>query len=375
MYFLKKWKIDIYGRQRMDKKAFILLFAGIFVLSGCGQSDIPSVENVASRTGEEINTGYAESGGISGTGGIEEDENSENNESAEALPQPLEVPVNTRAEEIHYHSGDDIHLGSAMRRCRSDGDNIYLVYGGLDLYVMPISADEHSRADIDNPEGLDVCNITMDIYGRIHLLMSRGGEEWFIWRLDEDYQIEKVTDVSAYFETPRVPVCFLIDKDGTYCFLWSIDRDGIIVDSEGELKHRFNPKSLEIRWIYEAAAGKDGRIYLVYSDGDDKLKIGELDVESGAVKKEASALCFPGSENFTSMSGGTDTNLLLFSPYSGIWAYDHENGVMENRVPLSEIGFDNCPEFYPLGFLADGRLLLMGWSDNDYYLKYIPAGK
>ncbi len=368
MYFLKRWKIDIY--------AFILLFVGIFVLCGCGQSDIPSMENVASRTGEEVNMGYAETEGIAGTGDIaEDDENSENHELFQDLPQPLEVPVNTKGEEIHYHGEDGINLGSAMRRCRSDGDNIYLVYGGLDLYVMPIGADEHSRANIDNPEGLDVCNITMDIYGRIHLLMSRGGEEWFIWRLDEDYQIDKVMDVSAYFETARVPVCFLIDKDGTYCFLWPIDRDGIIVDSEGELKHRFNPKSLEIRWIYEAAAGKDGRIYLVYSEGDDKLKIGELDVENGVVKKEDSALCFPDSEIFTSMFSGTDTNLLLFSPYSGIWAYDHENGVMENRVPLSDIGFDSCSEFYPLGFLADGRLLLMGWSGDDYYLKYIPAGK
>ena len=359
----------------MGKRALILLLMG-FILSGCGNSDIPLRENVDNSVSEESNTSISEIGGIEGTESMAEaDENNKNSESSEDFSQLLEVPVNTEAEEIYYHGEDGINPGRAMRTCRSDGDNIYLAYGEPDLYVMPIGADEHSRANIDNPEGLDVCNITMDIYGRIHLLVSRGGEEWFIWRLDEDYQIDKVIDVSAYFETVRVPVCFLIDKDGTYCFLWPIDRDGIIVDSEGELKYRFNPKTLEIGWIYEAAAGKDGRIYLVYSDGDDKLKIGELDVESGTVKKEDSALCFPGSENFTSMSGGTDTNLLLFSPYSGIWAYDHENGVMENRVPLSEIGFENCPEFYPLGFLADGRLLLMGWSESDYYLKYIPAGK
>ena len=71
-----------------------------------------------------------------------------------------------------------------------------------------------------------------------------------------------------------------------------------------------------------------------------------------------------------------------------MWAYDYDNGSMENRVPLSEIGFDPNTEFYPLTFLPDGRLILLGKTVNnnpidgvgdenfkDWLLKYIPAGK
>ena len=84
------------------------------------------------------------------------------------------------------------------------------------------------------------------------------------------------------------------------------------------------------------------------------------------------------------MAGGTDTNLLLLSPYSGVWAYDKESGI-ENLVPLSEIGFGSNTEFYPLTFLPDGRLVLLAGmadgnymddeSSKDWLLRYIPIGK
>ncbi|MDE7224065.1 MAG: hypothetical protein K2O34_09825, partial [Acetatifactor sp.] len=118
-----------------------------------------------------------------------------------------------------------------------------------------------------------------------------------------------------------------------------------------------------------------GRIYLVYRDRDEKLEIGEFDVENCTIKREAAPLCFSGDEVFSEMSSGTDTNLLLFSPYSGVWAYDHEKGILENRVPLSDIGVTRDANFSPLTFLPDGRLLLLERSRNDTYLRYIPAGK
>jgi len=358
------------------RKALILLIVGVFFLSGCGQRDNLSTETVDAGFSVSEDTGEdEEETSMNFTQTEESAEAYETNRPSEDLPKPLEVPVNTGAEDILYRGGDDIDLLRAMRRCGSDGENIYLVYGEKDLYVMPIGADQHSRVNIDNPEGLDVCNIDVDIYGRLHLLMSRGGEEWFIWRLDESHQVDKVMDISAYFETKQIPGWFLIDKDGTYYLQWSINRDGIILDREGALKHRFTPQSLGVLWIYQAAVGKDGRIYIVHGYMDQELEIGELDVESCSIKKEDSSLCFSGDETFSAMSGGTDTNLLLFSPYSGVWAVDHEKGVLENRVPLSDIDFGGETEFWPLAFLADGRLLLLGKTGSDNRLKYIPAGK
>lgn len=361
------------------RKAFISLLIGTFLLSGCGQSDNFLIEVTDNDVNEEIDTNVTEP--------EDKPETDENTGLSENLRKPLEVPVNSRAEDIHYHGEDGIDLFRAVHCCKSDGEKIYLAYNEPDLYVMSIGADEHSPANIDNPEGMNVCNVAVDTYGRIHLLMvGQNYDKCYIWRLDEDYRIDKVIDISAYFETKRTPLWFLIDKDGTYYFQWPIDRNGIIVDSEGVLKHKFTRESLGIREIYEAAVGKDGQIYLVYGTYEDvKREIGELDVENCSIKEEDSPLSFSGNEVFAAMSGGTDTNLLLFSPFSGVWAYDNEQGIMENRVPLSDLDPNINTEIQPLTFLPDGRLLLLvktvnsnnsnNSDDKELVVKYIPAGK
>lgn len=358
-------------REKMYKrKAFISLLIGIFLLSGCGQSGNPLTQTAENDVDEKINTNITEA--------------DENSESYEGLREPLEVRVNTQAEDVHYYNEDGIDLLRAVHRCVSDGENIYFAYYEPDLYVMPIGADEHSPANLDNPKGLNVCNIAIDTYGRIHLLMaSQNNDEWFIWRLDKDYRIDKIVDISVCFETKQSPFWFLIDKDGTYYFQWLMERNGIVVDSEGALKHKFTLQSLGVRWTYEAAVGKNGQIYLIYGNSEDeKREIGEFDVQNGSIKKVDSPLYFGSNETFAEMSGGTDTNLLLYSPISGVWAYDKEQGIMENRVPLSDVGFDIGTDFWPLTFLPDGRLLLVGQTVNDsdtdkvdLLLKYLPAGK
>ena len=355
------------------RKTLILLLIGLFTLSGCEHTGDYPIGADVNYTDEGINEGYTETEDRAGT------ENSETVVSFENTPKPLEAPVSMDAEDILYHSTDDIDISLSMHRCKSDGENIYLVYGAageLDLYSMPIGTDEHSQVNINNPEGMVICHIAIDIYGNIHLLVAGNDyEEWFIWRLNENNQIEEELDISDYFEIRQMPHWFLVDMDGTYYLQWVIGRDGVIVDSEGELKHRFTLESLDTGWTYEAAVGKDGRIYLVYRGEDEKLEIGEFDVENCTIKREDSPLCFSRDEVFIEMSGGTDTNLLLFSPYSGVWAYDFKKGILENRVSLSDIGITRATNFGPLTFLPDGRLLLLEKRGNDTYLRYIPAGK
>lgn len=355
----------------VGQKFLIILFINVFnafLLSGCSQNNRP-----LSQTADNPNIAQEES-----QSGI-----TKNNKLSEDLQQPLEVPVNTQAEEVYYHNETNLDLLKAVHRCVSDGENIYLAFYEPDLYIMPIGADKHSPANIDNPDGMKVCNIAIDTYGQIHLLMAgQDNSEWFIWRLDKNYQIDRTINVSAYFETTQPPFWFLIDENGTYYFQWLIERNGVIIGSEGELEHTLTLESLGIRWIYEAAVGKDGQIYFVYGTNQDKNReIGRLDVESGSIKGEYPALCFPDNETFAEMSSGTDTNLLLYSPISGIWAYDSEQSIMENRIPLSDIGFDIDTGFWPLTFLPDGRLLLLGQTESDsqtdnakLLLKYLPAG-
>lgn len=372
----------------MYKKGFILILASILVLSGCGKNDDTPMGNTDHSVDDTIYVDSSETEEYTAAGDASEAENQADDQQSEPSVEPLaslEVPVNTQAVDVTYEIRDGIDVFNATQRCCSDGENIYLAYGQTDLYIMPLGADYHSPANLDNSEGLYVCNIAMDRYGGIHLLLTNSDyDKWVIWRLGGDYQTEQVIDISAYFETKRQPVVFQLDQDGNYYLMWPINRDGIVVDSEGALRHRVTPKTLGIKWIYQAAVGKDGQIYLVYSDGDEKLKIGALDVESGALTEGSAELCFPDSENFTAMSRGTDTNLLLYSPYSGVWAYDQEQGIMENRVPLSDMGFDKGITVYPLAFLADGRLLIGGFKEGadtgedgfkQRFLKYVPAGK
>lgn len=377
------------------KKTLFLLFIGMLTVSGCGRNGDFSSGMVA---GEEISTEPSETGNKVTTGSGTETENNTETESrsesenaagteeseatgsAQDQPMLLEVPVSSQREDILFHKVDGIDISWSEHRCQSDGENLYLVYGPageLDLYVMPIGADEHFRANLDNPEGMVICHITMDLYGKIYLLVAGNDfEEWYIWRLDERKQVEEVIDISDCFETNQTPLWFLIDKEGNYYFQWVFYRDGVILDSKGELKHRFTMESLDIGWIYEAAVGKDGLIYVAYRDrGDEKVRIGEFDVESGSIIKEDSPLYLFRDEVFTRMSRGTDTNILLFSRYSGIWAYDQEQGILENRVPLSEMGLARDEESYPLTFLPDGRFVLLQGGKDGIHIKYIPAGK
>ena len=98
-------------------------------------------------------------------------------------------------------------------------------------------------------------------------------------------------------------------------------------------------------------------------------------MESGSIVKEDSPLYLSRDEIFNGMYRGTDTNILLFSKYSGVWAYDQEQGILENRTPLSEIGLAHNAESYPLTFLPDGRLVLLQRDKDGVHIKYIPGGK
>ena len=169
---------------------------------------------------------------------------------------------------------------------------------------------------------------------------------------------------------------------GNYFFQLPYNRNGVILDSAGNLLYSTSPESLGLSWIYEAGVGRDGNINLVYSTDSGQMEIGVLDTQTGAFQKGDMGLSMQEGETFQAMYAGTDTDLLLYSPYSGIWAYDRTTSVFENRVPLPEMGFDPGREYFPMTFLKDGRLLLIGCplnsgdvDTNGCILRYVPAGK
>ena len=369
-----------------------LITIGLFCVSifcSCGKSENSKVDSndfkidaVENHVEKENDKKYTEH---------ESKENNENetNESKAGLPKPLKIPLNTESEDIHVYEKDLVELLSNWVLCRTDGQNLFLLTT-LGFYMMPVGMDELYPVDVETPEDMNVVEFAFDVYGRMHLFIAKydyanEDYEYFIWQLDENYRLNKVIELSSYVESNRMPSWFLILEDGTYYIQWAREQGGIIVSSEGIFKHKFTRESLGIGQTRQAAIGKNGYIYIVHGNGDEKREIARLDVDNCTIENENPVLYFPGEQIFYSMSGGTDTNLLLFSPYDGIWACDPENGILENRVSLTDInlGLDKEVDLWGIKiFLPDGRLLLMGKSaKNDmdtskgYCFRYIPAGK
>lgn len=297
-------------------------------------------------------------------------------ESSKETVESISIPVNSNREESVFLFEGGIDLGRAVHRCASDGENLYLAYSEKDLYVLPLGETQHKPAGLVNPEGLTVCSVTMDMEGQLHLLMATSEfDGWYIWKLDDMLQVEKEVDITACFDMKQIPLWFMVDKNGNYYLQWMMNRNGAIVREDGTLLHRTTTDSLGVSWIYEAAVGRDGSIYLVYSFDGESKEIGILDTSKGSLGEDRTPLVIPGSDTLSAMATGTDTEILLFGPYCGAWAYDSEKGTFEQRVKLSEIGYGEGVEYRPLNFLADGRLLTVGGTTEEQVLKYIPAGR
>jgi hypothetical protein len=173
-------------------------------------------ETVDNLVNDEISTSFTKVTN-DGKSNRHNDDDSQYNDLSAASPKLPLIPLNTNEETIPYISIDSIDLLRSFHRCVSDGKNIYFAHTFPDLFIMPIGTNEHNPANIDNPEGIDVFNVTIDTHGRIHLLVGDYENiKWFIWRLDESFQIDKVIDISAYFDTNLIPIWFQIDKNDTY---------------------------------------------------------------------------------------------------------------------------------------------------------------
>jgi hypothetical protein len=147
------------------------------------------------------------------------------------------------------------------------------------------------------------------------------------------------------------------------------------VDSEGGLKHKTTVEALGTDWIAAAGVGKDGQIYLVFHDENRDAEIGRLDAENGVIERLNPAIVFRNDRAFGAMFAGRDANLIVVAPLSGIWACDTENGISDNRLPAAEFSRYFAEESWPMVYLPDGRLVVLGVAADDeeaYLVKYIP---
>lgn len=350
------------------RNCMVCVLIVVLSLLGCGQEVMPIDEGLQGNVKKEISEYLSKS---------------VNRNVCDKEEIPEKHQVNRQELEITYVSQDGIDPMRAMHRSISVGGNIYLTYNEEDGYYIPIGETGQLPLGLENSKGLHVCNVTADVYGRLSFLMSNEDyNKWYIWQLDEENQVKNEIDISEYCKTKYIPNWFLVDKDGYYYLQWPMDRTGMVLDNGGVMLHRTSPQSLGVDWIYEAAVGKSGNIYILYGDEIQGKQFGKLELMNASLQMTKSELVLPEDEVITLAGAGTDTELLLFSPYSGIWAYDDENEILENRVPLSEITNGQNKEYLPLVFLEDGRLVMLAQVDNsdtekeaEFSMRYIPAGK
>ena len=244
-----------------DKKQILLgILLSTLLLSGCVRTTNDPLEVPAKEgsTEQQVDQNTEETIPTPSTGEVKE--------TPPESPERVAIPANTNWEEVAYLCEDGIDLNRAAHRCASDGENLYLAYAEKDLYVLPFGEKQHKPAGLVNSEGMKVCNVTTDMEGNIHLLMATPDfDQWFIWQLDDALQVEKKVDITAWFETKQIPLWFMVDKNGDYYLQWMMNRNGAIVSEDGALLHQTTVDSLGVSWIYEAAVGRDGSIYLLYS--------------------------------------------------------------------------------------------------------------
>ena len=297
--------------------------------------------------------------------------------------------VNTQAQVVEYDG--EIHFANI---CISDGENLILYqsseYGEAGFYKMKVGQSEVERIELDIPEYLDVTKMTTDMYGNIYLLLT-GNTEFLseentakheIWILNDKFEVSSILDISDSTEGEKLmPYQFLVDQNGSYFIQWGYGSfKGIFLDKQGKLIAKINNTVLEIDELQTAGLGQDGSVYMCYRK-DEHIYISRLNMESGKLENQEQNTLFDQDELVLSIGAGTDTQLLIYSTNSGIWAYDQEENYLENRVAMNES--DTPFDTYILirKFLPDGRLLLIENITNTNgelgkrILKYIPAGK
>lgn len=344
---------------RNIKGLFGLLFAlTIFTTLGCGsanpqegkQADIEST-----RIGQREESSK---------------ENGQIEKSSEEITEKklIEIQVNREEKEINYVCNEQ---EVSLRKCVTNGENIYLLQAAdytekPSLYEMKIGEEKTKKLDIQMPENLEICNLTVDIDGNLHLLLNtyedktKEQSDWQIWVLDNEYNVVKQLDVSAAFEGKTYqPNGFYIDKLDCYYIQGRWDMvPSMVLDSQGVLCNILDSEALGIESVQSVGRGKDGKIYLVYG-GDRAGTIGVLDGTAGSMEKEYEQILPENDTYFLEIEAGTDTDLLLFSATSGLWAYNMQDNNLSHRVEMEEKVVPINTVILYRRILQDGRLLII----------------
>ncbi len=179
-------------------------------------------------------------------------------------------------------------------------------------------------------------------------------------------EIEKKLDISELMPAEAARSYNLcVDLQGNYYM--DHENEIIKINSTGTQMERITCEGS----VAEIGCGKSGVIYCSYYNANNEIILGRIE-EQTVVDVEA-VLENPNINMYCIMSG-TDSELLIYDPRTGVYTYNIESNVIENRIYIENLPISG-EEVGGYGFLGDGRLCIYGIQEEKFIFYYIPAGK
>ena len=350
---------------------FLLIFTMMVSLLGCATDSWEG-----QSTNEALTESNNDTKSMSDTGSLETIPTENESVDTEAVSLP-DVEASDKSATIYF-------AGEAFRKSIfSAGSNMLYIYGirtdgEYFLGCMQMEEDIFQEFTVEMDEGMRAFNITVDAQGRCHILWmsvekyEAGNqtadrityEKSCITIVDNKGTLEKEIDVTDLFSSGyRRPFCFVVDREGNYYFeqeseIIQIKKNGTlgtIIGCDGS--------------IQGIGLGKSGAVYCTYQREDGERGLGKLE-ENTFFSYE---LQLPQSDaSYAGIYAGNDSELLLFSKETGVFACDGE--YIENRVSEAELPIKGA-DITGYGMLSDGRICILEQTDECTVFYYIPSVK
>lgn len=356
------------------KKIVICIMVCVVLLSGCGK-----------KNNEEIT----------------DKPTTEQNKEVKQKETTQEQKIEAKAIAVSREEVAVEYKGNLIIKCMvADTDTIYLggktAEGKFEIHKMNYEEDTSELLPVDIPEDIAILKLDMDARGNLYAFWSNAekrGSQWGIWQIDKNGAIVKEIDIDeSWNEEQILLVATAIDNEGNFYLRgWKAGEAVVVLNEKGENIVSI-PLDGDDGLRGAMGKGKDGKVYvgLLGTNGSNyESYVALVDIEEGKLNIISDAL--PNTMGFLAGVGeGTDSDLLLYGPGTGIISYSINENEGKSRVSISRFPAkaegNTCFCFLPDGrmcFLEKSYKDIEGEFDSsiDYQraegstIFYIPAGK
>jgi len=343
-------------------KNIVLIFTVVLLLNGCSNDSGINGEEIVINTPAKT---------------VDETTESENKKEEDSLPV---VQPSNQTEDIIY-DGEVKNLQGAVAGREHIFFYGYTENGEYGIYIMKKGETTavQSKAKWDEKYKRIRC-MTTDVIGNCYVLLVSVTEDYVDYKTMEimivatDGKVIGTIDLSDHMKGSdwnMLPDGISVDIKGNLYMFSEGDKYGIVVVNEdGDMLGRLENESG--RYIEGIGRGKDGAVYIVYSNAEE-YSIGMIETNGELLNMHENVL--PESVGkYQYIGAGTDSNLLVYGRTGSIYTYTDESEA-EERIAKSDLSFD-AYEAKVFGFLADGRMVVSYLDDKKMrHFLYVPTVK